>query len=104
MSSGANGLNVTFTDAQTYHSVGGSAGSFVITNASTANPILVLLDFQNSLYLMGSNWVATVSNLQLTGAPAVLAFQFSVLQSIVGPINIWAFQTLGTSIFTCHLD
>jgi hypothetical protein len=95
----ANGSTITFTDANTYNSVGGSAGSFVITDADCKTGIIGLKAFQGSLYVFGPNYIQVISGLYVSGSPPVLTFTRYTLTSQVGIINKWSLIPYGAYLY-----
>lgn len=94
-----NGLSITWTNGGTFNSLSGDAGSGMITEADCTNPILGGFAVQSSLYLFGSNWIGTITNLVDTGAPAVLTFTFTVLTAQVGIISKWSVVSYGNTLY-----
>jgi hypothetical protein len=95
------GFNSTiqWTNANTNNSLAGDSGSYLITDGNCGNPILGFQDFPAGLYVYGSNWWKTISNLVDQGNPAVLTFQQSTLQGTVGPINKWSVILIGATVY-----
>jgi hypothetical protein len=94
-----NGISITWTQGGTYNSLAGDAGSAKITDASLTNPIICAYAIQSALYLFGSNWTASISNLLDQGAPAVLTFQFTILSAQIGIISKWGVIAFGNTIY-----
>jgi hypothetical protein len=95
------GFNSTiqWTNANTYNSIGGDSGSYIITDGQCANPIIGFMDLPTGLLVEGSNWFKTITNLTTSGAPPVLTFQQNTLEGNVGPINKWSVILIGSTLF-----
>lgn len=98
-----NGLTVTFTAGGTYNSLGGDAGSFIITDSSAATALLAIVAFQGSLYFFGSSWIASLNGVQSTGSPAVVSFVFTVLEGTVGIVNRWSIVVVGVVMYFANV-
>lgn len=93
------GLSISWTNGGTFNSLSGDAGSGMITEADCTNPILGGFAIQSALYVFGSNWIATITNLVDTGSPAVLTFTFTVLSAQVGIISKWSVVSYGNTLY-----
>jgi hypothetical protein len=100
----ANGLTITWTNANTNNSLAGDSGSYTITDGRCANAIIGMRDFNGSLYVFGSNWIKTIFGLQTQGSPAALTFSQPTLESQVSIINKWSIIEYGGSLFFANLD
>src|SRR5271165_205918 len=100
----ANGLVITWTNANTNNSLGGDSGTFTITDGRCANPVIGMRDFNGSLYVFGSNWIKTIFGLSDQGTPPVLAFSQPTLESQVSIINKWSIIEYGGSLFFANFD
>lgn len=98
-------LAITWTNANTYNSLAGDSGTFIITDGRCANPIIAMRDFNGSLYLFGSNWIKTIYNLQpqTVGGSTTLNFQQPTLESQIGPINKWSIVEYGGMLFFANV-
>jgi hypothetical protein len=98
-------LTLTWTNANTYNSLGGDSGTFTITDGRCANPIVGMRDFNGSLYVFGSNWIKTVYGLQPLTVSGVttLSFQQPTLESQIGPISKWSVVEYGGMLFFANV-
>lgn len=80
-------------------SLGGSAGSFTITDSACALPILALVSFAGSLMIFGGNWIQILSNMYVYGSPPVATFTLYQLESQIGCINKWSIIPLGSALY-----
>lgn len=94
-----NGSTITWTNGGTYNSLAGDSGTAIITDSSATNPIIGAFAIQSALYLFGSNWIATITNLVDQGAPAVLTFQFTILEAQIGIISKWSVVAFGNTLY-----
>lgn len=90
---------IQFTDTNTYNSLGGSAGAFVITEFECTKGILGLISFNGQLYIWGPNYNQVLGNLNVVGSPPVLQFTKYTLQSQIGINNKWSVVAVGQSLF-----
>ncbi|HTD17828.1 MAG TPA: hypothetical protein VK673_21775 [Chthoniobacterales bacterium] len=90
---------VQWTNINTFNSLSGDSGSFLITDAQCSNPINCLLDSPFGLFLSGSNWIKFITNLNDVGSPAVLTFQQNTIEGQIGPYSKWSVLVVGGSMF-----
>ena len=95
----ANGSVIQWTAAGTYNSLAGDSGSYIVTDAFCSNPINGMYDFPAGLYVSGSNWWKTITNLQDTGSPAVLIFNQATLEGQIGPLSKWSVTLVGSVVY-----
>jgi len=96
---GAFNNTIWFTDANTNNSLGGSAGTFTITDAACALPIVALVSFAGSLMIFGPNYIQILSNIQVFGSPPVATFTLYQLESQIGAQNKWSIIPFGSTLF-----
>src|SRR5215469_11307068 len=94
-----NGTNITWTQGGTYNSVAGDAGSATITDASAASPATGAIAGLGVIIVFGSSWIASISNLIVSGSPAVLTFQFTVLSGQIGITSKFSITPCGNSFY-----
>ena len=100
----ANNQTISFTAGGTYNSLGGDAGSFVITDSDCPAPVRALVPYGGNLFVFGYSWVKVYGGLFDQGSPAVLQFQQSTLTDEAGVINKWGIVPLGYSVYYAHLN
>jgi hypothetical protein len=96
---GAFANTIQFTDTNTYNSLSGSAGAFVITEFECSKGILGLIPFNGQLYIWGPNYNQVLGNLSVVGSPPVLQFAKYTLQAQIGINNKWSVVAVGQSLF-----
>jgi hypothetical protein len=94
-----NGTTITWTQGGTFNSLAGDAGSATITDASAASPVTGAIAGLGVIIVFGSSWIASISNLIVSGSPAVLTFQFVVLSGQVGIGSKFGILPVGNSFY-----
>lgn len=96
---GANNNTLTWTNINTFNSLGGDAGAVIITDGALLQPINALKAFLGSLYIFSTNYIATITNLVDIGTPAVLTFSITTLELAVGTTSKWSIVPIGSSLY-----
>jgi hypothetical protein len=99
----AKGSVIQWTNANTYNSLAGDSGSYIVTDSACANPVIGMLDTPAGLDIFASNWSKLITNLVSTGIPAVLTFQQNTFKSNVGPINKWSVGLIGDMVYFANV-
>lgn len=100
----ANQNTITFTAGGTFNSLGGDAGSFIITDSTCQPPITCLYPFAGLLFIFGYDWIQTLGNVVSIGNPAVTIFQISTIETRVGTSTRWSVLGLGSTLFFANLN
>ena len=95
----AHNNTVTFTNANTFNSLGGDAGSFTITQSDAQPPIIALYPFSGLLYIFGYDWVEVLGNIYDVGSPPVVNFQLNMVENRVGTSSRWSIIGLGSTLY-----
>lgn len=96
---GANNSTIWYTAGGTFNSLGGDAGSLLITDSACTSPIQALFTFGGLLYIFGASWIQVLGNLYVSGTPAVLQFTIYTLESQVGTTNRWSIAAYGSYLY-----
>lgn len=100
----ANQNTITFTAVNTFNSLGGDAGSFIITDSTCQPPITCLYPFSGMLFIFGYDWIQTLGNIVSIGTPAVATFQINTLETRVGTNTRWSVIGLGSTLYFANLN
>jgi hypothetical protein len=95
----ANNNTVTFTNANTFNSLGGDAGAFTITQSDAQPPIIALYPFAGLLYIFGYDWCEVLGNIYDVGSPPVVNFQLNMIENRVGTSTRWSIIGLGSTLY-----
>jgi hypothetical protein len=93
------GTTITWTQGGTFNSLAGDAGSATITDASAASSVTGAIAGLGVIIVFGSSWIASISDLIVSGSPAVLTFQFVVLSGQVGIGSKFGILPVGNSFY-----
>jgi hypothetical protein len=96
---GAHNNVLSWTNINTFNSLGGDSGTILITDSTVTQNILALVSFGGLLYLFGPDYIMTLGNTQSVGAPAVLLFTLTILQTQIGTNSKWSIIAVGNVLY-----
>ncbi|PYX53927.1 MAG: hypothetical protein DMG76_23795 [Acidobacteria bacterium] len=95
----AQGNTITWTDTNSYSSLGGVAGSLAITEYDCLTGINALIPFNGLLYIFGASFIQVIGNLFVSGSPAVLQFSRYTMEAQIGTVSSFSILPFGQNLY-----